>query len=55
MVQRALPTRPARQSEGILPEAIEVLCAQCSEASTTQATEEEVSCQNVIKVEAAII
>ncbi|KOB67788.1 Pre-mRNA-processing-splicing factor 8 [Operophtera brumata] len=41
VVQRTLPTRPARQSESVLPEAIEVLRAKCSEASSTKTTEEE--------------
>lgn len=42
MVQGALPARSACQSEGVLSETAQVLCPQRSEASPSEAAEEEV-------------
>lgn len=42
-VPRALPSRAAGKSEGLLPEAAEVLCSECTQAQTSQGSEEEVS------------
>lgn len=50
-VPGALPRRPASEGPSVVPEAPEVLCAQCSETQATQSTEEEVNTRPTIPLE----
>jgi hypothetical protein len=47
MVQRALPTWSASESESQLPEIAQVLRIECPEAQATKTTEEEVGAEDV--------
>jgi hypothetical protein len=47
MVQRALPTWSASESESQLPEITQVLCIECPEAQATKTTEEKVGAQDI--------
>lgn len=42
-VPRTLPCWTACESACVIPEIAQVLCAQCSQASTTKGTKEEVN------------
>lgn len=41
-VQRTLPSQHASQSSSVIPEAVKVLCTECSKTQTTKGSEEKV-------------